>query len=207
MGGDALALRRDVWLTVGLRRLNEDVIKVWDQIRPTRDALASLRLRVLRRGIWFRKLREKERKFMELTIRVVKEVRRCLLSKLVFRIVKKLSDAIEGEVALLMRTKGLSLIRKLSRIAQAWGNESASKWLEDAGFIQFLVTMNLPTFRVQANTSFLWTPTSQHAASDFWKPHEKRHEYDLILCKKIRRSDPFHRIFISSVFHACPAGV
>lgn len=41
----------------------------------------------------------------------------------------------------------------------------------------------------------------QHVPSDFWKLYEKRLEYDLIVGKKIKRVDPPHRIFISTVFH------
>ena len=41
----------------------------------------------------------------------------------------------------------------------------------------------------------------QHIASDFWKMYEKRDKYDLIVGKKIKRTDPPHRILISSVFH------
>ena len=41
----------------------------------------------------------------------------------------------------------------------------------------------------------------QHIPADFWKLYEKRNDYDLIIGKKIKRTDPPHRILISSVFH------
>jgi len=41
----------------------------------------------------------------------------------------------------------------------------------------------------------------QHIASDFWKLYEKRKNYDMIVGRKIKRSDPAHRIVFSKVFH------
>jgi dolichol-phosphate mannosyltransferase len=41
----------------------------------------------------------------------------------------------------------------------------------------------------------------QHTASDFWKLYEKRKDYDMIVGRKIKRSDPVHRIVLSKVFH------
>jgi len=41
----------------------------------------------------------------------------------------------------------------------------------------------------------------QHAASDFWKLYKMKDSYDMIVGKKIKRSDPPHRILISKIFH------
>jgi len=54
---------------------------------------------------------------------------------------------------------------------------------------------------VSSEYIFFMDSDGQHMPSDFWKLYEKRHEYDLIIGKKIRRRDPFHRLFISTVFH------
>lgn len=54
---------------------------------------------------------------------------------------------------------------------------------------------------VSSEYIFFMDSDGQHTPSDFWKLYEKRHEYDLIVGKKIRRRDPFHRIFMSTVFH------
>ncbi|HDQ06648.1 MAG TPA: hypothetical protein ENN36_08020, partial [Candidatus Bathyarchaeota archaeon] len=56
----------------------------------TREALAKLRLKALRRGIWFRDLKQSERKLLSLTIRVVERVRSFMLARLVSQIVSKL---------------------------------------------------------------------------------------------------------------------
>jgi hypothetical protein len=113
----------------------------------TREALARLRLRAVRRGVWFRDLKQNERKLLDLTIRVVERVRSFKLARLVSRIVGKLCEAMESRVHRLMRTEGRSLAEKLSRIGQVWGNRSARSWATDQGFIQYLTVSNLSPFR------------------------------------------------------------
>lgn len=112
-------------------------------VPPTREALARLRLRALRRGIWFKELSRDERVLMKLVIRVTHRIRSFFLARLISAIVKKLLEALESEVAQLMRTFGTGLAHKLSGIAQRWGNRSAEKWPQDSGFIQYLTIMNL----------------------------------------------------------------
>jgi 16S rRNA U516 pseudouridylate synthase RsuA-like enzyme len=112
----------------------------------TREALAKLKLKALRRGIWFRDLKQSERKLLSLTIRVVQRVRSFILARLVSRIVGKLCEAMESRVHRLMRTEGRNLAEKLSRIGQVWGNRSARSWATDQGFIQYLTVNNLSPF-------------------------------------------------------------
>jgi len=142
-------LRRAIWLNVDLERSCEDGRKIWNLVPPTREALARVKLKALRCGVWFKELSRDERVFMELVIRVTDRVRSFLLAKLLFRIVKKLLEAmggiqaVIGEVAYKMKTDGLRLAQKLSQIALGWGNRSAAKWPEDPGFVQYLTIMGL----------------------------------------------------------------
>ena len=115
----------------------------------SRKALARLRLKAIRRGVWFRVLKERERRLLELTLDVVEKIRSLLLAKLVSQIVGKLLNALEGEVSRLMRMKGRSLAQKLGQIAQTWGNKSAVRWPDDMGFVKFVTVMNLPLFRAK----------------------------------------------------------
>jgi len=130
--------------------LGGEAVKFWNEIHPTRDMLAELRLRARRCRAWFNELSEDQRNFIELVIAVVREkVHSLFLAKLLAPIVKRLLEAIGGiqaligEVAYKMRTDGLRLAQKLSQIAQAWGNKSAAKWPEDKGFIQYLTIMDM----------------------------------------------------------------
>jgi capsid protein len=109
----------------------------------TREALAKLRLKALRRGVWFRDLKQSERKLLSLTIRVVQRVHSFILAKLVSRIVGKLCEAMESRIFRLMRTEGRTLAEKISKIGQAWGNRAAKSWAKDHGFMQYLVVNNL----------------------------------------------------------------
>jgi len=109
--------------------------------------LTKIKTKAMRRGIWFKVLTRAERAQMDLTMRIVRRIRSSILAKVVTSIVKKLLDAMESKVARLMREVGHALVRKLSRIAQNWGNKSAHQWATDPGFIQYLTInyINTPT--------------------------------------------------------------
>ena len=138
-------------MSVDLGRSSEDMRarKIWNLIPTTRGALARVRVKALRCGVWFKELSRDERIFVELVIKVTDRVRSFLLAKLLSRIVKKLLavmggvQAMTGEVAYKMKTVGLRLAQKLGQIAQGWGNRSAAKWPEEPGFLQFLTIMCL----------------------------------------------------------------
>ncbi len=105
----------------------------------SRRALAKLRFRAIRRGVWFRDLMDVERKLLDLTIAVVERVQSVRLAKLVSCIVEKLLCAVESRLSRLMRMRGRGLAERLSRVAVGWGNESAVHWATDLGFIEYLV--------------------------------------------------------------------
>jgi hypothetical protein len=142
-----IALRRSARLSVGLKRLGEGLTNVESRFPLTRETLAKVKLKALRCGVWFRKLRKDERRFMELVIKVTDKVRSFKLTELVSRIVGKLLDAMgsvqamTGKVAYKMNTDGLRIAQKLSQIAQGWGNRSATAWPRDSGFVQYLTIM------------------------------------------------------------------
>lgn len=65
------------------------------------------------------------------------------MARLLYGIVEKLLVALEGKVAFLARTVGKSIAREIGKIARLWGNESASKWSVDSGFIRYLAVMQM----------------------------------------------------------------
>lgn len=85
-----------IWLSVGSRRLGDVLGMVLGSGPPTREALARVRLKALRCGVWFKALGRDERILMDLVIRVTDRVRSFLLARLLFRIVKKLLEAMGG---------------------------------------------------------------------------------------------------------------
>ena len=113
----------------------------------TREALAKLKLKALRRGCWFRDLKQSERKLLDLTIRVVERVRSFLLARIVSQLVSKLCEAMESRIFRLMRTEGQRLAEKISKIGEAWGNRAAKAWAKDHAFIQYLTVNNLSSLK------------------------------------------------------------
>ena len=103
--------------------------------------LMKIKTRAMRRRIWFRTLTMSERAQIDLTIKFVHKVRSLLLGRVLVSIMRKLMDVIEGRVVCAMRDVGCDLVEKISRIAQSWGNQSASEWMEDRGFTQYLTIM------------------------------------------------------------------
>jgi len=108
-----------------------------------KNKLAEIRTKAMRRGIWFRALTKAERAQMELTMRIVKKVRSFLLARVLGAIVTKLFDAMESKVMRVMREVGRNLAKKLSRIAQSWGNKSAHHWAGNPSFIQYLAVTHI----------------------------------------------------------------
>ena len=128
-------------------RSNKIPVNVRSNIPLTREALIKLKLKAVRRGMWFRGLKHSERKLLDLTIRVVERVRSFLLAKIVSRLVSKLCEAMESRIFRLMRTEGRSLAEHVSKIGEAWGNRAAKFWASDRGFIQYLTVNNLSSFK------------------------------------------------------------
>lgn len=111
------------------------------QMPLNKDELIKIKTKAMRRKVWFRTLTMSERAQIDLTIKFVQKVRSLLLSRVLVSIMKRLMDAIEGRVVCAMRDVGYGLAEKISRFAQSWGNQSASEWMEDRGFTQYLTIM------------------------------------------------------------------
>src|SRR3990170_1784876 len=104
----------------------------------TRGEMLKVKTKALRRGVWFRALAKTERACMDLAIIVVERVRSGLLQKVLFSLMKKLEESMESQVQRLMREVGCGMAKKLSEIAQKWGNKSAHNWAVDSGFMRYL---------------------------------------------------------------------
>ena len=105
----------------------------------TRSEILKVKTKALRRGVWFRALTRTDRACIDLAIIVVERVRSSLLQRVLSSLIRKLEEIMESRVQRLMREVGGSMVQKLSAIAQEWGNESAHSWVNDSGFMQYLV--------------------------------------------------------------------
>jgi len=103
----------------------------------SREQLASIRRKVLRRGIWHKVLDQEERALINLTIRVVDTVRSSKLAKVLSKPVEKLREAMKSLMDR-AREMGRPLAEELSRVAQAWGYLGAGSWAKDEFYAIYL---------------------------------------------------------------------
>lgn len=133
--------------------------EISDMIRSGgRKFLCNLKQKSIRsHNSWFRVLSLDKRRFIDAVIQTVDRIQSSLLLKLMTELAEKLLNAIGGISALIgkipygMIKYGIPLAKKISAIAQSWGNQMAKKWVNDEGFIRYLTVIGvntLPIFRV-----------------------------------------------------------
>ena len=109
----------------------------------SRDDLVRLKLKALKSGAWFRVLRNVERALVDLTIRVVDRVRSPVLTKMLLSLIGKLVSAQKTKVEVAVNKVGLLNARRVSLLAQKWGNKSARQWMFDLSFARFIAVMHI----------------------------------------------------------------
>ena len=75
-------------------------------------------------------------------MKYVDNVKSTKLAKVLTAIIQKLKQAMESMVDRLMKTVGIPLAEKVSRIAVSLGNVSAKSWASDSQFAVFLAVMH-----------------------------------------------------------------
>lgn len=108
-----------------------------------RCELVRMKVRALRRGVWYRVLSRIERGLIDLAILTVRRVRSPVLARSVMVAVERLLSFMESRVARQMRTVGYQSAERIARIAVSWGNRSAVGWVKDAGFVRFLAVSHM----------------------------------------------------------------
>lgn len=103
-----------------------------------RTQLIKLRIKAMRAGVWFKALPRIDRVLVDLTIKVVDNIRSVSLAKCIFAVVGKLEGLLESSVLKSLRLIGRPLAEKISLTAQKWGNASAKNWATDRSFAFFL---------------------------------------------------------------------
>jgi len=105
--------------------------------------LVKMKLKAMRAGVWFRALPRIDRVLIDLTIRVTHSIRSTILAINIRMIIKKLEENLCGGLSRAMRNIGGFFARKLSFLAQLWGNTAAKKWASDLSFLRFLAVMHI----------------------------------------------------------------
>jgi len=104
-----------------------------------------MKMKAIRRSVWFTALNRVERACIDLTIKVVDKVRSLLLAKVLTAVVEKLSKAMESPITRLIREVGYELASRISRIAKTWGCASAAQWAADLEFVTYLTVIKINT--------------------------------------------------------------
>lgn len=123
------------------RRLNLQ-IKNTPSNPLNRTQLVKLKAKALRAGVWFRALPRIDRVLVDLTIKVIENIRSSHLVKSISTVVDKLEGLLESSILKSLRLIGRPLAEKLSSIAQKLGNTSAKTWAFDSSFAVFLAVMH-----------------------------------------------------------------
>ena len=108
-----------------------------------KNQLIKLRSKAKRAGVWFRALPRIDRVLVDLTIRVASSIRSATLARNILAVTKKLEGLLESSLLRAFRGIALQLARKLSSVAQKWGNTSAKRWASDVSFVKFLAVMHI----------------------------------------------------------------
>jgi hypothetical protein len=122
-------------------------------LRLTKIFLIDIRNRSVNRKTWFRTLSYFERSLMNLTIRVVDEVRSHRLAGVLNAIVSRLEDALESSFLRKACQNGQVLAEKHMRIACSWGNKAALTWARDRGYILYLGVSSMNAIRMFGSLS------------------------------------------------------
>ena len=109
----------------------------------SRAALLRLKSKAFRSGAWFRVLKSAERALVDATIRVIDQVRSSVLANALLSVVGKLLDASKSRVEIAVKEFGQPYARKLSSLAQKWGNKSARRWMFDPSFARYIAVMHI----------------------------------------------------------------
>ena len=108
-----------------------------------RAELVRLKLKAMRSGVWFRGLSRLDRVLVDLTIRVAGSVRSFILARNILAVVRKLEGIMESKFVRAVREVGFPIARRLSSIAQEWGNVGAKGWESEKRFATFLAAISL----------------------------------------------------------------
>ncbi len=101
------------------------------------EVLSNLRIRALRKGVWFRALTQQERVLTSLIRRYVKIVNNAMLATVIARIMGKLIYAIKNCFSDLIEGIGRPIAEAWSRSASAMGWKEATTWVKDTHIIRW----------------------------------------------------------------------
>ena len=112
----------------------------------TRDFLAGVRRKALRRKVWFSALDGVERGILSLTSRIVDRVESRVLGVMLVKIIAKLKEALKSPFVKKMETYGIMKARSLSSVAVEWGYGTAENWTQGKEFARYLTMISFDSY-------------------------------------------------------------
>jgi hypothetical protein len=103
--------------------------------------LATLRLRAVRSGAWFRALVRIDRVLVDLALKVVPKIQSGVLIAALTAVAKKLEAALKNKMELATEKYGFELALRAGLAAQRLGHKSSGSWAVDRSFARFLAVM------------------------------------------------------------------
>lgn len=104
----------------------------------TSEYLSSVKMKAIRRGVWFSNLSKLERNIVELTIKYVNRIQSSKLALVIGRILCKLLKSYRSVFLEQVEAIGKTFAKRIGKLAVSWGLSEASAWLSDPSFIRFL---------------------------------------------------------------------
>jgi hypothetical protein len=108
----------------------------------TKRVLVDMKIRSLRRRIWFRVLDRMERGLVDLTIRWVDKARNPTMARVLLRILEKLAQAMQQGMARVL-SLGRELALKASELAVGWENADAYNRFEGSFWLSIALNLRL----------------------------------------------------------------
>ena len=112
--------------------------------------LMALRVRAMRKGLWFKLLTPVERSICELAIRSLRAVRSRRLARVLRAIMDKLVGYLKRSLQALARAWaiGSEMARIISLMASSWGHPRALEWARNPEFVTYLTITyaNTPSY-------------------------------------------------------------
>jgi hypothetical protein len=112
-------------------------------IMLTRGFLFKMRMKAIRRGVYFKTLNLIERGILSLSARFVDRVKSQILGVELVKILKKIRDALKSSFIIRVEEYGFRRVKELAALAMTWENTTAKKWTQDFDFAQYLTLLKV----------------------------------------------------------------
>ncbi len=109
----------------------------------TRGYLLKIRHKAIRRRVYHRALDRLERGILDLSTRLLDEVRNIVLLEQLLEIVNKLEEAVKSRYQRHLEVFGSRRVTEIILQALKFGYKEAVGWLRDTGFVEYLSVVDL----------------------------------------------------------------